>query len=131
MAVRSLVPADSRRRFARAALPPRVAISAGLAALGALALLTACGPEPVAVAPGAGAMASADPQALTTLDEGEREIGAAAGDCGRACAGLGRVVRARAGLCVPRSTACVDAERREGVARKRVESFCEPCGDAP
>jgi ABC-type oligopeptide transport system substrate-binding subunit len=75
--------------------------------------------------------APVDSAAVSSLDLGEREIGAAAGDCGRACEGLTRVARARKALCLPRSSACAEAEGREAAARARVGAFCEPCGDAP
>lgn len=92
----------------------------------------ASGPAPSSVAPlPAPSSAVADPRALATLDEGERLIAAAAGDCGRACEGLGSVVRARAQLCAPRSAACEDAGLREREARGRVSAFCDPCGDVP
>lgn len=71
-----------------------------------------------------------DPHALAQLDEGERRVQAAGGDCGAACAGLAKMTHARVKLCSPRSSACADAEKREGDARREVASFCDPCPGA-
>jgi hypothetical protein len=70
----------------------------------------------------------ADPKAIANLDEGERQIEVAAGDCGAACGGVSMMTKARVALCSPRTSACADAERREGDARRRVAGFCDACG---
>jgi hypothetical protein len=69
----------------------------------------------------------ADPGAIADLDEGERRIEVSAGDCGGACEGLATMTHARIKLCSPRTSACDDAERREGDARRKVASFCDKC----
>ncbi len=96
------------------------------------ALLAACAPAPPASAPppqSAGALPAGDPAARAAIDEAEREIAAAAGDCAHACEGVERIARASVALCKPRSLACDDAQQREHEARARVATFCDPCGD--
>jgi hypothetical protein len=124
MALRSLVAPKFSRRTAAAALA-----SSLVASLGA-----ACGAEPAPVTPAprpASSSVPADPHQMAVLDEGEREIAAAAGDCAQACEGLARVVHARIALCSPSSNACANAEKREADARSNVASFCDPCGNVP
>lgn len=70
----------------------------------------------------------ADPKAIANLDEGERQIEVAGGDCAAACNGVTMMTRARVTLCSPRTSSCSDAERREGDARRRVAGFCDTCG---
>ncbi len=62
------------------------------------------------------------------LDEGERMIEVAGGDCGAACAGLARVTSAKKSLCSGTATSCEKASTREERAKKQVASFCDPCG---
>jgi len=69
----------------------------------------------------------ADPKALADLDTGERRIEVAGGDCAAACEALALMTRARIKLCSPRTSACDDAERREGGAQKKVVAFCGAC----
>ncbi len=94
--------------------------------------LLACGGgsgavAPIVVTPANGATPVADPHAIERIDEGERRIGVAAGDCAAACSGLATITRARVSLCAPRTSACADAERREDAARRQVAAFCESC----
>lgn len=77
--------------------------------------------------PPSGGTPVADPRAIADLDTGERRIEVAGGSCAAACQGLSTIVSARIKLCSPRTSACEDAERREGDARKKVAGFCEPC----
>ena len=71
----------------------------------------------------------ADPKAVADLDEGERRIEVAAGDCAAACGAMSTMTKARVTLCSPRTSACPDAERREGDAARRVAAFCGKCGE--
>lgn len=77
--------------------------------------------------PPSGGTPVSDPKAISDLDLGERRIEVAGSDCAAACAGLSTMTRARIKLCSPRTSACEDAERREGDARKKVAGFCEDC----
>jgi hypothetical protein len=90
---------------------------------------TACGNGRHAAAPieSSSSVPVADPKATAELDHGERMIKVAGGDCAAACSGLARMTTARITLCSPRTSACDDAERREGEARTRVAGFCD-CG---
>ena len=72
-----------------------------------------------------------DSRALAELDEGERTVAVAAGDCASACGGVAQMVRARVKLCAPATSACSDAERREADARRKVAAFCDPCVPTP
>ena len=69
----------------------------------------------------------ADPKAIQQLDEGERVLTVAGSDCGAACRGLGQISKARLALCTPRTSACADAEKREGAAIQHIAGTCEPC----
>jgi len=80
------------------------------------------GPAPV---PYEGHAPVADPKAQSELDEAERILDAAGSDCAAACGALHRMNKARVRLCTPRTSACEDAERREGAARTHVAAFCE------
>jgi len=71
---------------------------------------------------------SSSATAAAELDEGERMIEVAAGDCAAACSGLARIEGARAKACTSKSAACKDAQTREADAKKRVKSFCGECG---
>jgi len=77
--------------------------------------------------PASGGTPVADPKAVADLDTGERRIDVSGGDCAAACDAVGLMNRARIKLCSPRTSACDDAERREGDARKKVVGFCGPC----
>jgi hypothetical protein len=68
-----------------------------------------------------------DPAALKAIDEGERTIAVAGGDCAQSCGALARITSARVKLCSPRTSACPDAERREDEARRTVASYCGKC----
>lgn len=77
--------------------------------------------------PPSGGTPVADPKAIADLDLGERRIEVAGADCAAACGGLKLIFNARIKLCSPRTSACEDAERREGDAQKKVAAFCEAC----
>ncbi len=86
------------------------------------------GTKPVVLQPPpSGGTPVSDPKAIADLDLGERRIEVAGSDCAAACSGLSTMTKARIKLCSPRTSACQDAEQREGDARKKVAAFCEAC----
>jgi hypothetical protein len=86
------------------------------------------GAKSAVTTPASGGTPVADPKAISDLDVGERRVDVAGSDCAAACGGVRLMNSARIKLCSPRTSACDDAEKREGDARKKVASFCDPCG---
>jgi hypothetical protein len=98
-------------------------------------------PPPPPIAPGTAGGTNPDRaiaigKAGQELDNGQRELDVAAGDCRNACRALGSMDRAAGKLCelvagsndAPR---CDDAKRRLYSARDKVRETCQRCPDGP
>jgi hypothetical protein len=88
---------------------------------------SACGSSTQPPTAAAESQPVADPSAERAIEEAERSLAVAGGDCEAGCAAVAKIARARLRLCSPRTSACDDAERRDDEARRNVASYCGKC----